>query len=91
MFYSGDTFSIPDDRSSATDAPLQQHPIRNTLARIGRSLTRSLARPFRNDRHELSQIANDPRMLDDIGLTRADVEHLLHRERNLTQHYPSLY
>ncbi|MFW5969071.1 MAG: hypothetical protein ACOCP9_00375 [Halofilum sp. (in: g-proteobacteria)] len=91
MFYSGDTFSIPDDRSSATDAPLRQRPITNTLARIGRSLTRSLARPFRNDRRELRQIANDPRMLDDIGLTRADVEHLLHRERARVQHYPGPY
>ena len=91
MFYSGDTFTIPDDRSSATGETTRQRPVRNTLARLGRGLTRSLTGSFRNDRHELRQIANDPRMLDDIGLTRADVEHLLHCERGLVQRYPSLY
>lgn len=91
MLYSGDTFSIPDDRSSATGETTRQPKIRAGLARIGRGLKQALTSPFRNDRHELRQIANDPRMLDDIGLTRADVEHLLHRERDLPQRYPSLY
>lgn len=91
MFYSGDTFSIPDDRSCATGETTRQPGIRAGLARIGRGLKQALAGSFRNDRNELRQIANDPRMLDDIGLTRADVEHLLHRERHLPQRYPGLY
>lgn len=91
MFYSGDTFSIPDDRSSTTSKNTRQHTLRTGLARVGRGLKQALVNSFRNDRHELRQIANDPRMLDDIGLTRADVEHLLQRERGLAQHYPSLY
>jgi hypothetical protein len=79
MFYSGDTISIPDDRLTATENTGKHSPVKAKLASIGRGLKRSVAGIFRNEGDELEQIARDPRMLDDIGLTRADVEPMLRR------------
>ncbi len=79
MFYSGDTISIPDDRLSTTENTGKQSSVKAKLVTIGHGLKRLLAELFRNDDRELEHIARDPRMLDDIGLTRADVEPMLRR------------
>lgn len=79
MFYSGDTLSIPDDRSSTTEYAGKQSSARAKLVTIGLGLKRFLSGFFRSEDRELEQIARDPRMLDDIGLTRADVEPMLRR------------
>ncbi len=91
MFHSGDTIFISDDRLSATDVPGQSSPAKAKLAAVGRGLKRFVASFFHNDRHELEQIARDPRMLDDIGLTRADVELMLRRRPMHLERYPGRY
>lgn len=83
MFYSGDTISIPDDRSSTTEPPGKRSSVKAKRVTIGQGLKRFLAGLFRSDDQELEQIARDPRMLDDIGLTRADVEPMLRRRSAL--------
>lgn len=79
MFYSGDTISIPDDRLTTTENTGEQSSFKAKRAIIGHRMKRFLAELFRNDDQGLEQIARDPRMLDDIGLTRADVEPMLRR------------
>lgn len=79
MFYSGDTISIPDDRLSATEHAGKQSSVRKKLGIIGHGLKRFVAEMFHSNDNELEQIARDPRMLDDIGLTRADLEPMLRR------------
>ncbi len=91
MFHSGDTIFISDDRSSATNVPGQPSPASAKLAAVGRGLKRFVAGLFHNDRYELEQIARDPRMLDDIGLTRADVESMLHRSPVHPERYPGWF
>ncbi len=91
MFHSGDTIFISDDRLSATNAAGQSTPVKTKLAAAGRGLKRFVAELFRNDSYELEQLARDPRMLDDVGLTRADVESVLQRRSVLPERYPGWY
>lgn len=79
MFYSGETIFTPDDRLQATDQTGQQSSFKAQRNAIGHGLKRWLGRVLRGRDHELEHIARDPRMLDDIGLTRADVESVLRR------------
>lgn len=79
MFYSGETIFTPDDRLHATDQTGQQSSFKAKRNAIGHGLKRLLSSLFHGSDHELEQIARDPRMLDDIGLTRADVESVLRR------------
>lgn len=81
MLYSGDPISITDDRLPATDDPARSSPAETRFAALRRVLKRLGAALFRDDQRELRQIADNPRMLDDIGLTRGDVERVLHRQR----------
>lgn len=93
MFYSGDTISIPDDRLSATEDTGKHSAVKAKLATFARGLKRSVAAIFRSDDHELEHIARDPRMLEDIGLTRADVEPMLRRRDPLVlpERYPERF
>lgn len=93
MFYSGDPISISEDRLSATEITDQQASARAKLVAVGHGLKRFLAGLFRSDDHELEHIARDPRMLDDIGLTRADIEPMLRRRAPsvLPERYPGWF
>lgn len=91
MFHNGDTIFISDDRLSTANAPDQPSSTRAKLAAVGHGLKRFVADLFRDDRYELEQIARDPRMLDDIGLTRADIESVLHRRPVLPERYPGWF